>query len=445
MREQQQRTFGFLDNLALWASLGATLYLMPFGSLLVPALSIEQAILATVIAAIISGLLVAAVAVAAARSGSSTVGLLTSIFGERMTAPIALLLVLRNLVFAAFALSLIVSSAELLSERALGAGLRPLWVVVFGLAGLALLLAGPEFAVRKVLRRGGIVVVFLVLAVITLSAYMEFEVPSYLRRPAVGGWPSFLQAVDIMMIAPLLWLPVVADFARFSKSSRAAGRGTFLGLFVATVWMGALGIVYLPAIESGDIAGFVVGMKLGLGALALLLVLQLDDVFASSQSGFVALEALLPAGRKLSAAAIACLVIGLTLPLNFLDIEGSMLILGSVFIPLFAVVLADRLLALIVAPARNPAVALVSWVAGFVLYHWISPPDAAWWRDAMQWVFSDTLTLPFPLTDELTWLGAAIPAFLVAFALHLDLGWALGRVERRAEQPAEAAAPAAAQ
>ena len=33
--------------------------------------------------------------------------------------------------------------------------------------------------------------------------------------------------------------------------------------------------------------------------------------------------------------------------------------------------------------------------------------------------FESCLGLPFPLTDEVTWLGAAIPSFLVAFAAQL--------------------------
>lgn len=436
------RSFGFLDHAALWGSLGVTLYLMPFGSLLVPALSIERAVLATALAALIGALLIAAVAAAAARSGSPAIGLLTSVFGQRASAPLALLLLVRNVVWGAFALSLIAGSAELLSERALGMGLRPLWVVAFGLAGLGLLLAGPQFAVRKVLRRFGIWLVLLVAAVITLSAYLEFEVPAYLRRPAVGGWPSFWQAVDIMLIAPLLWLPVVADFARFGRSAQGAARGSFLGFFVATLWLGTLGIIYLPAVETADVAGFVAGMNLGLGALILLLILQLDEVFASGYSASVALERLLPSGRRGLAAATAALVIAVALPAELLRVEGTLLVIASLFIPLFAVVLADQALALIAAPARNPAVAGLAWITGFVLYHWISPPDAAWWRDGADWLFADLLSLPFPLTDEVTWLGAAVPAFLAAFIVHLDLGWALGSIARRTP-PAEA--PAAAQ
>src|SRR3972149_1307710 len=130
LRQAQGRLFGFLDHAALWGSLGISLYVMPFGSLLVPALSLEEALAAVVVAAILGGLLLAAVAAVAAHSGPTTAGLLTRLFGERASPLVAALLLVRNVAWAAFALSLIADSAELVSDRALGAGVRPLWVIV---------------------------------------------------------------------------------------------------------------------------------------------------------------------------------------------------------------------------------------------------------------------------------------------------------------------------
>ena len=45
----------------------------------------------------------------------------------------------------------------------------------------------------------------------------------------------------------------------------------------------------------------------------------------------------------------------------------------------------------------------------------------------MQWLFADVLSLPFPLTDEVTWLGAAIPSFLAGLVIY-SLAWAARRV-----------------
>lgn len=428
-----RRSFGFLDHFALWASLGASLYLMPFAALLVPALSIEQAILATMVAGLIGGLLIASIAAIAANTGRSTAELLTEPFGDRGRWPVALLLMTRHLLFAIFALAVIADSAQLISERSLGVGLRGVWVVIFGAAGLALVLVGPE-RVSAGMRRAGLWLVLLVAVAVSASAYAEFEIPSYLTRPAAGGWPSFWQATDVMLIFPLLWLPVVADFARFGRDSRSAARGSFAGVFVASIWFGVLGILYLPATSSGDIPGFLVGMQLGLGALGLLFLLQIDEVYANTYATVPAIESVGAGARARFAPAftIAAAIPAATL-LHVGDLEGYVLLVASVFIPAFAVVIARALW-----PATRPQeVALPAWLAGFLLYQWIMPADIGWWRDGLD-LASGLAGVPFPLSDHVTWLGAAVPAFLLTFGIDL-FAPAVARL-LRAQQRADVAA-----
>lgn len=415
----EQRTFSLWDNAALWAAIGVSLYIMPFGSLLVPALSIERAMLAATVAAFTGALLLAGMAAIGARTGLSTVGLLESLFGPYAGKAAALLVLARNVVVGALVLSVIAGAAALVSERALGAGLRPLWAMLFGVLALVMALAGPEFMVRKALRRGGVWIMLLLAAVITLSAYMEFEVPAYLKRPPAGGWPEFWQAVDIMLIVPLLWLPLAADYGRFGRSVTGTAGGSFLGFFVFTAWFGFLGIVYLPATRSGDIAGFVVGMNMGLGALVLLFLLQADEAFANFYSGGVALRGVVPVDKRIAVAVAALAAMVLAAAFDFVEIEGSVLVLASVFIPLTGVLMAEQVLSRATGRSGGAAPALVAWVLGFLLYHWISPPDAQWWRDATEWLFADTLGFRYPLSAQTTWLGAAVPSFLAGFVLYV--------------------------
>ena len=80
-------------------------------------------------------------------------------------------------------------------------------------------------------------------------------------------------------------------------------------------------------------------------------------------------------------------------------------------------------------PAERPvAPALVAVIAGFVAYQWISPVDIAWWQDVIEEPFA-LIALPFPLGAEASWLGAAIPAFAIAFAIQM-----LGTLTERATE-----------
>lgn len=427
---QSERTFSLWDQAALWAAIGISLYAMPFGSLLVPALSLERAFLAVLVAALLGSLLVAAMAAIGAATGLTTAGLLESLLGPRAGKAAAVILLARHVAVGALVLSVIASAAALVSDRALGVGLRPLWALLFGAVGLALALAGPEFFVRKLLRRGGVWLMLLIALVITLSAYLEFEVPSYLRRPAVGGWPEFWQAVDVMLVAPLLWLPLAADYGRHGRTVTTTMGGAFFGFLATTAWLGYLGVVYLPATESGDIAGFVAGMNMSLAALLILMVLQSDESFANARSGGLALAALAPVGERRGTLIAGTGAAILAAAFDFLRLEGSVLVLASAFVPLSGVLVADQILARTSGLRAGGIWAAVAWLLGFALYHWIAPPDAAWWQDATRWLFADLLGLPYPLTEEHTWLGAAIPSFLLAFAVQTA-----GGIARLAARP----------
>lgn len=400
----------WLDFAALWGVLGASLYIMPFGSLVTPALSIERAVLAAVCASLIAGLLIAAVSSIAARDRSTTLELLTGVFGLSARTPLALLLLVRHIVFAALAIAIAADAAELVSDRALGAGVRPVWIALF--AGVALLLAwlGPEFTISRAMKRVGIWLVIIVAVLVAISAYLEYEIPTYLKRPAVGGWPSFAQAVDVLLVVPLLYLPVVADHARLARSDRDAARGSFIGLTLATLWFAVLGLIYLPAVESGDVSGFVVSMGLGVGAIVILLLLQTDEIFinlSASASTFTEVP------RRALIAITVVLAAALAVPFDLVANEGWFLLAGALFVPLFAVVLAAHLP---LNRAAAPYAAGLAWFVGFLVYQWISPADLAWWRDAFSEIAGSD-GLAFPLEDEVTWLGASMTSFASSFVL----------------------------
>jgi purine-cytosine permease-like protein len=379
---------------------------MPFGALLVPELSIGMAVLAASLAAILAALLVAGLVALAVRSERSTLGILSAPFKDRGRWPLAGLLMARHVVAATFALVVIADSATLLGERSLGADLRPFWVVGFAAASLA-----AYFALRRwsPLKTVAAVAVVLLAIGIAGSAYMEFEIPSYLRRPAPGGWPEFWRAVNVMLVFPLLWLPVAADNVRAGVDARRASLGALLGLGLAATWFGALGIIYLPATDSGDIPGFLVGMEMGLAALVILSVLQLDEVVANEHSTSRLMEDLGAKPRPAVAALPLLIAVPTAIFLEMSDLEGYLLLVGSIFVPAFAVVIVYS-----VRPVDQPwVVPAVAWLAGFVFYQWIAPADIGWWRDVCSSI-ADQLSVAFPLYGAPGWTGAAMPSFVLA-------------------------------
>jgi len=105
--------------------------------------------------------------------------------------------------------------------------------------------------------------------------------------------------------------------------------------------------------------------------------------------------------------------------------ELFLLLIGSVFVPLAAVFMADYFVHhrgrygedALFSPTGVNVRAFVPWAVGFLLYHWSAPTGPLGWIEAMRTLFHDWLHLPFPLFDSA--LGASIPSFAAAFALSL--------------------------
>jgi nucleobase:cation symporter-1, NCS1 family len=111
--------------------------------------------------------------------------------------------------------------------------------------------------------------------------------------------------------------------------------------------------------------------------------------------------------------------------------EAFLFLLGSVFVPLFAVLLADWARSARDGAASGPEeetrwrpTMLAAWLLGIAFYHWLLPAGTmpAWWtRDVMS---------NLPRAGLHSGWGASLPCFLVTFALAFvlgTLGSAIGR------------------
>jgi NCS1 family nucleobase:cation symporter-1 len=99
--------------------------------------------------------------------------------------------------------------------------------------------------------------------------------------------------------------------------------------------------------------------------------------------------------------------------------ESFLLLLGSFFVPLFGVLLADWLLSgaryartqIFAGPAWRPEL-IAAWVIGFLLYHWLHEPPLgpSWWVDVVEETGQPNLGI-----------GASLPSFAASFLLSLGL------------------------
>jgi purine-cytosine permease-like protein len=133
--------------------------------------------------------------------------------------------------------------------------------------------------------------------------------------------------------------------------------------------------------------------------------------------------------RRILAAVIAAATTAGALWLNVADYENFLDLIGALFVPLSAVLIADYFVTSrgrwdLSAAARSRPLMLLPWAAGFVTYQLINPGYVSWWTTAWTSFGHDIGFTPA------SWMSASILSFAVAAAITLVVGWLPGRRAR---------------
>jgi nucleobase:cation symporter-1, NCS1 family len=396
------------------------------GALLVPALSLPDALLAIVVGALLGNLMLGVAGMIGADARVPSMVLLRAPLGQRCSWAPTVLNVLQCLGWATFELIVIATAAAALSDSIFGFEARWLWTLVFGALAVALGLMGPVGVVRRLLRKYAVWIVLVSLAYLTWWALDAISLGDAWNRPGEGGLSTW-QGIDLVVGITVSWIPLAADYTRFSTSRRAGLVGTGVGYLVPSAWMLVLGVLLVLGRDIADAAALPAAVAAaGLAsALALLAVTvdETDEAFANVYSAAVSLQNFVPhVSQRLLVAAAGALATAGALALEISDYEAFLYLLGSFFVPLFAVLVADWLLAgrgyrredVFESRSVRPGL-LLAWVAGFAVYQWLYPNGPGWWVE-----FVERLEPP-------SWgIGATLPSFAASFALALAVA-ALGK------------------
>jgi len=433
----EHRRLTAFDLAVLWGDLGIGLLVLVTGALLVPGLGFATAMVAIIIGSVVGVALLALASTAGAQHGVPTMVLFRPVLGIRGSWLPSVLNAAQLIGWTAVEFWAMSFVADLVSQRVFGFSARLLWLAIAAVVCTGLALWGPVDVARVWMKRFGAWVVVGICALVTVLVVFSDALSQALAAPGTGGFPTFGAALDLVIAMPISWLPLVADYSRFSRRPRSAFYGTFGGYLLANVWLYTLGVLLVlgtdatpdPAGIAAGILALAGGSVAGLLFLIALLVGETDEAFADIYSGAVSLQNIWPrASQRGLAIAIAAVAAGLAAWLTMERYEAFLLLLGSVFVPLFGMLAADHFLNrrghIDIDDLYRPAGsywftngfrlrALVPWIAGFLVYHWVLPTGPAWWLDGVSTV------LGTPLNERLPWLSASLLSFLAAFLLAL--------------------------
>lgn len=401
-----ERVFAFRDHAALWFSLGVGLLVMQIGAFLGTALGPRSAAIAILIGSLLGAALLAWVARIGCERGLPSPALMCQTLGTSFAKLPVVLNIIQLLGWSAFELVVMRDGTSALITNIFGveAPWVPYLTALFWGALLVALATGSMIGlVRRFVGRFGLPLVILSLIWISWQFLLKAQangLQAFWSKPGDGSM-GLLAGIDLVMAMPVSWLPLVADFSRYGKSTTTTFRGTWLGFAVANVWCHALGVLIVSTTApDADLLATILLAQGGLIALGLILIDEMDNAYGDVYSGSVSLNFLDKRlgirgwGIALALAATAC---ALVLPMH--GLEPFLLMLSSVFVPLFGVVVSQLAMHGEATQRRVNSAPVAIWLIGIAVFH-ICP---VWWPQ----------------------LGSALPSLVVTLAL--GTAWRIAR------------------
>jgi NCS1 family nucleobase:cation symporter-1 len=348
--------------------------------------------------------------------------LLRGLFGARLSYLPTALNIAQCLGWGVFELVTIATAAHTVAPA------LPKWgyVLIAGLA-TALLTIRPLGAIR-VLRKYATGAVLIVLCYLFVQL-IRHPLPGFTH----GTWSGYWAATDTVVAVAISFAPLAADYTRHSRSPRAAFAGTLAGYSVTQVLCYVIGLLALVTVANrnpNDIYGAFIALPVGSLGFAILAARELDQAFANVYSTAVSTQNLRPLwDRRILAGTIAAVTTAGALWLNIADYENFLDLIGSVFVPMSAVLIADYFVVSgrnwdLSAAARSRWLMLLPWAAGFVTYQLINPGYVSWWASA--WTSAGRFIGFTPAS----WMSASILSFAVAAVITLLAGGLVRRLAR---------------
>ncbi|HEY1168101.1 MAG TPA: putative hydroxymethylpyrimidine transporter CytX [Candidatus Limnocylindrales bacterium] len=411
------RVLGFLDYFVLWADLGVGLLVLLAGTALVPGLGFWGAIFAILVGTLIGTVMLGLAGVVGSDNGIPSMVSLRPSFGQRGSYLPSLLNVVQLVGWGAFELVIMAQASARLTQSFFGASSYTIWAIVWAIVVILFALGGPLVVVRQWLERAGIWIVLATGGWMALYVVSHAHFAVLVSRPGDGSL-TFAQGIDLVVAMPISWLPLVADFNRFAKSSRSSFWGTFSGFGVANVLFYSLGLLLILVLPTSDLIGSIMTVAFGAAGLALLLGDETDNAFADVYSGAISIKNVLPAlSTRALVTAIGGVCLAIALSVDLASFQSFLYLVGSLFTPLFGVLFADYFIlkrrrydAAELYPEDGRgissggvnAVALLAWGCGIATY--------------------------LAETTYVGWLGGTIPSLVVSLVVYLAATLMIRRV-----------------
>lgn len=240
------------------------------------------------------------------------------------------------------------------------------WCIVTGIL-ISIWLYFGQNAWKK-LNSLAVVLLFVLTIVLCFVIFSNNEILSIPSTPGL----SFGAAVELSVIMPLSWLPLISDYTRYAKTTRDGAVGSFVGYMFGSTWMYVIGLGAALAFNEYDPVAVLMSANLGLFAVGIVVLATVTTTFMDAYSGGISATTIFPKlkGKQI---AIVLTVIGTLLAIVFPieKYEGFLYTIGSCFAPLYAILLTDYFLmkrTKVPKALKLDWLAIITWIVGVFIY-----------------------------------------------------------------------------
>lgn len=215
--------------------------------------------------------------------------------------------------------------------------------------------------------------VILLLALTFLLAMIIFKDKSLFTKTADGSI-SIGGALELNVIMPLSWLPLIADYTRFAKSEKGGALGSFLGYFLGSSWMFIIGLGAAIVSNNPDPSAMMLTANLGIAALSIVILSTVTTTFLDVYSAGVSFLNIMPKlDEKKIGIIMAILGTAIAIVFPIENYETFLYAIGSVFAPLFAILITDYFILKKNSKSDEDVLinygAILTWLLGIALYY----------------------------------------------------------------------------
>lgn len=244
-----------------------------------------------------------------------------------------------------------------------------LWSAILGLMILAWIFSG-----KTGFKKLNLAAVFLLFGLTLILSMVVFKSSKlWLPAPSDTGLNWGL-GLELNIIMPLSWLPLIADYTRFAKTTKAGAWGSWIGYFIGSSWMYAVGLGSGIVSNNPDPTGLMLATNLGIAALGIVFLATVTTTFLDVYSAGVTFRTVFPRSNERTVALIVGgigTLLAILVPIE--QYQNFLYGIGSIFAPLFAILLTDYYI--LKAHRRIDEAllidwgAIVIWVLGIILYY----------------------------------------------------------------------------